>query len=147
MADRESSIVALTNVLEETEGINFVTREFKTIDEISVKQFPAIIIEDDGAETIEDKSGGFADVAFIVSVIGYIHKTKNPSTALNELDRLTKKALGLDFLDSAGFMRSAGMSGFRILPLIERSGTDIAPLGFFERHIELTYEGQLKEGL
>ena len=147
MADRESCIVALANVLEETEGINFVTREFVTIDEVSVKQFPAIIIEDDGAEAIDDKSNGFANVAFIVSIIGYIHKTKDPSTALNELDKLTKKALGVDFLDSTGFMRTAGMSGFRILPLVERSGTDIAPLGFFERPIELTYEGQLSEGL
>ena len=147
MADRESSIVALANVLEETDFINFVSREFITIDEVSTKQFPAILIEDDGKEEIENKSGGFADVAFTISIIGYINKTKDPSTALNELDKLTKKALGLDFLDSTGFMRTAGLSGFRILPLVERSGTDIAPLGFFEREIELTYEGQLKEGL
>lgn len=147
MADRESSIVALANVLKETEGINSITREFKTFQEISNKSFPAIIIEDDGREEIEDKSGGFADVEFVISIIGYVNQTKNTSTALNELDKTVKKALGLDFLDPTGFMRTAGLSGFRIMPLVERSGTDIAPFGFFEREILLTYEGQLKEGL
>ena len=122
-------------------------RVFKNIDDMATNQLPAIIIEDDGEETFEEKSGDYVDVAFVISVIGYIHSTKNPSTVLNELDQLTKTALGQDFLDSSGFMRTAGLSGFRILPLVERSGTDIAPYGFFEREVELTYEGRLSTGL
>lgn len=147
MPDRESCIVALANVLEETEGINAVLRQFIHINEVANNQFPAIIIEDDGKEEIENKSGDFSDVAFTISIIGYVHKTKDLSTALNELDKLTKEALGLDFLDSTGFMRSAGLAGFRILPLVERSGTESAPLAFFEREVELTYEGRLSTGL
>ena len=94
MADRESSIVALAQVLIETDGIKLVTRQFKNIDDLSTKNLPAIIIEDDGEETITEKTGGFADVAFIVSLIGYINTKVDPSTALNKHDQLTKTALG-----------------------------------------------------
>ncbi len=147
MADRESSLVALGQVLINTEGIKLVTRQFKNIDDLSTENIPAIIIEDYGEETITEKSGDFADVAFIVSLIGYINTKVDPSTALNELDQLTKKALGQDFLNSSGLMRTAGLSGFKILPLVERSGTESAPDAFFEREIEITYEGRLSTGL
>ncbi len=147
MADRESSLVALGEVLINTEGIKLVTRQFKNIDDLSTENIPAIIIEDDGEETITEKSGDFADITFIVSLIGYINTKVDPSTALNELDQLTKTALGQDFLNSSGLMRTAGLSGFRILPLVERSGTEIAPYGFFEREVEITYEGRLSTGL
>ena len=147
MADRESCVAALKNVLNETEGIKFVTREFKGIDELAVTQFPAIIIEDDGEEDITYKTGDFADISFGVSIIGYIRSMEDPSTKLNELDKLTKKALGVDFLDSSGFMMTAGLSGFSILPLVERIGSAIAPLALFERTVQLTYESRLSEGL
>ena len=62
MADRESCVAALKNVLNETEGIKFVTREFKGIDELAVTQFPAILIEDDGEEEIEYKTGDWANI-------------------------------------------------------------------------------------
>ena len=147
MADREKSIAALVTVLQAVDTVKAVTREFKTIKEIAATAFPTIIIEDDGREEIEYKTGDFADIKFTISIIGYVSKAKNTTTAVNELDVETKKALGVDFLSSTGVMRSAGVSGFRILPLVERSGSEIAPYGFFEREIELTYESQLSLGL
>lgn len=129
------------------ETVKAVTREFKTIKEISTPMFPTIIIEDDGAEEIDWKSGDFADVMFTVSIIGYVNKAKDVSQALNELDVLLKKALGTDFLSSTGVMRSAGISGFRVMPLVERSGSETTPYGFFEREIQLTYESRLSLGL
>jgi hypothetical protein len=139
--------VALAQVLINTEGIRLVTRQFKSILELSTENLPAIIIEDDGEETITEKSGDFANIAFIVSIIGYVRTTNDLSTALNELDQLTKTALGQDFLNSSGIMRTAGLSGFRILPLAERSGTESKPNAFFEREVEITYEGRLSTGL
>lgn len=146
MASRESCLVALKQVLDVVEGIKLVSREFTGIDEVAQGQFPCILINDDGKEALNYKSGDFADIEFTVSIIGYVNFIQT-STALNELDVLTKEALGSDFLDSSGIMRTAGVAGFRIDPLTERSGFEFSPLGWFEREITLMYEGRLSTGL
>jgi len=148
VADRESCMSALYQVLTNVEGIKKVTREFVQITQVGAPNFPCVIIEDDGKEEIFYKTGDFADITFTVSIIGYINSSKGQTSQnINALDKLVKKTLGTDFLDSSGIMRSAGLAGFRIRELVERSGSEIAPYGFFEREIELTYESRLQDGL
>jgi hypothetical protein len=148
VANRETSLSALVSVLEGVEALKAVSREFRDIRQVASTQFPMVIIEDDGKEEIINKSGDYSDIVFTISIIGYINNKKgHTSQKLNELDVLVKKTLGVDFLDSSGVMRSAGLEGFRIKELVERSGSEIAPYGWFEREIELRYESRLSLGL
>lgn len=147
MADREQSIVSIVNVLKAVPTIKLVTRQFQHFSKLGKSQFPCVIVEDDGNEEIEYKSGGYANITFSINLIGYVSDPKTLSTSLNQLDVLVKKTLGADFLNSTGVMRSAGLIGFTVKPLVERSGTESNPYGHFIREIELEYEGQLSEGL
>ena len=147
MADRESCIVALNQVLDGIEGIKEVSREFKAITQVKANKFPTVIIEDDGKEEIFNKTGDFSDIRFTISIIGYVNKGKDTGTHVNALDKLVKKTLGVDFLSSTGIMMTAGISMFRVRELVDRSSSAIAPYGFFEREIDLTYESRLSLGL
>jgi len=138
---REQIIVKLETLLRGIPSIKLVTREFTPIDDIAANQFPAIIIEDDGAEEFFDKVGGVADVSFEVAVIGYVSQINGVSTALNTLDVDIKKAIALD-------MTLGGLAmAVRIMPYKTRSGSKFSPYGFFERPLKITYEGTLAGGL
>jgi len=137
---REDIIVALTYLLKKAPNVKLVTREFTPIDSISSQQFPAIIIEDDGPEEFFDKTGGFADVSFIVNIIGYVNQG-NVSTGLNKLDTDLKKTI------ASNLTLDGKVATMRILPYTDRSGTQAAPYGFFSRPLRITYEGNLAGGL
>lgn len=154
MADKEQSIVSLIEVLKTAPSIKRIGRQFKTFEEISNEDFPQIIVEEDeGERSIIYTSGGFGNVTFIVNILGYVRDDKNLATAINALDKLVKKQLGLDFqitpTHSAddSLMRSAGLIGFEIKPLSSKSGTEMNPYGWFVRPIQLEYQGILSEGL
>ena len=155
VADRETSIQSLITVLQAVPELKSVGRQFKTFEEIGNTNFPAIIVEEDdsGEESIDYTSGGFGNVIFTVNIIGYVRASKNLATAINKLDVFIKKTLGTDFIITPthtaedSVMRSAGLEGFTIETLKEKSGTEFNPFGRFVRPIKLEYQGLVSEGL
>ncbi len=147
--DREQCVASLVTVLQGVETIKKVSRQFKTFDEISDKEFPHVVVEEDesGENEIDYSSSGFGNITFTVNIIGYVNTSKNLATAINDLDKLVKKTLGTDFMDATGVMQTAGLVGFTIRELSEKSGTEANPFGSFVRPIELEYQGQVSEGL
>lgn len=148
-ATRENCVIALKNVLEQIPNqAGKVSRQFKTLKEIAGPQFPYILIEDDGNEEIEPLSGGFAHVSFEVNVWGYLKSVKDLSSEINEFDRLIKETVWKDFRNKvSGVLLDAGVQSVEIMPLSQRSGTEMNPLGFFERPFKLFYEPQYINGL
>lgn len=138
---REQILNRIETLLKTIPSVKLVTREFVPIDDIASTQFPALIIEDDGAEKFFHKTGGVADVTFDISIIGYVNQLKGVSTTLNILDVELKKAI-------ASNLRLDGLvSTVRIMPYKTRSGSKFAPYGFFDRPLQITYEGTLVGGL
>ena len=146
VANRESCIEAVEKVLQFVEDIAFVSREFIDIEDISTAQFPCVLIEDTGVETIDYKTGDWADVEFSLTIAGYVNNISS-SKPINDFDVKVKTALGLDFLSSTGIMKTANIVGFSIEPLTEKSGIDEYPRGGFVRSISIMYEGRLSTGL
>lgn len=154
MADKEESVIALINVLKGAPEFKDVGRQFKTFEELSDEEFPQLIVEEDeGEESIIYTSGGFGNVTFIVNIVGYVYDADNIASAINALDKLVKKQLGLDFLITPthpaedSIMRVAGLIGFKINPLTSKSGSEMNPYGWFVRPIQLEYQGIVSEGL
>jgi len=148
VASREAALASLATLLDTistangyTLDVKRVTRQFMAIDEMASTELPAIIIEDDGSEDIIRKTGDFADVSFVVSVIGYVNAAAALSTAMNELDLAIKKAVASD--------RTLGGTVAHVLiePQSERSGTQFQPYGWFNRPLKIMYEGRYSEGL
>lgn len=138
---REDILVLIKSLLEGMKGIKLVTREFRPIDDIATTQFPAVIIEDDGAEEYAWKTGGFADISFDINIIGYVNQIGGVSTALNNLDDELKKVISSDLT------LGGNVAIIRILPYTERSGSKFAPYGYFERPLRITFEGTMAGGL
>jgi len=138
---REEILVLLEALMNSVSGVKLVTREFRPIDDISTTQFPAIIIEDDGAEDYAWKTGGFADVSFDINIIGYVNQQGGVSTALNNLDSEIKKIISSDLT------LGGKVAIIRILPYTDRSGSKFAPYGYFERPLRITFEGHISGGL
>ena len=151
MADKEQSIQALMTLLEKVPEIKKVSRQFKSFSEIPKTQFPYIVLEEDiqGEISVEYTSGGFVNVTFIVNVIGYESSSKDLATKINNLDKLVTGTLGTDFTSSDpdnSIMRTAGLNGFTIDPLSEKTGGELNPYGSFTRPIRLEFQGQVSEG-
>ena len=145
---REAALVKLKTLLEGITVANgygldvkHVSRQWKAIDDVSDTQLPAVLIIDDGAETIDEVTSGAADVSFQVSIICYVKDRKNPSTALNLLDANMKKAIYSD-LTLAGTVQAV-----RVLPYLQRDVSSLPPYAFLDRPIEITYEGYHATGL
>lgn len=149
MADRESAINAVIDVLHNAEKVKEISRQFKSFEEISDALFPYLIVEEDeaGEDNIEYKSGGFANIKFVLNIIGYVNSSVDLAAEINKLDKEVKKVLGTDFLNNSGIMRSAGLIGFTIQPLRQKTGTEFNPYGSFVRPILLEYEGLTSTGL
>ena len=150
-SDKETCVASLVTVLQAVQGINKVGRQFKTFDEISEADFPYVAVEEDegGEISLDYTSGGFVNVTFNVNVIGYVNASKNLATELNNLDKLVNGSLGADFIAtprSNSIMRAAGLIGFRIEPLIEKTGTEYNPYASFVRPIQLEFQGLVSEG-
>lgn len=148
MADKETALEALKTALQ---GITIangyaldvkkVTRQFQHIDQVAATSFPVLIIEDDGAEEIDFKTSGFADMQIQVNIIGYVKNKNAVSTKLNQLDAALAKVLH-------GEQTLAGAVGsVSIEPVEERSGSKFKPYGFFKRPVKLFYEVQLSNGI
>ena len=151
MADKEAALVALKTRLETiTTGNGYpfnvkkVTRQFKTIKTFGVKDFPALIIEDDGSEEIDFKTGGtsgLAGIEAIVNIIGYVSGKNDISTRLNELDAALVKAIHSE--QTLG----GAVGAIAIEPTTDKSGSKFTPYGFFVRPVRLFYEVQLSSGI
>lgn len=146
MADRETCIKAFLQVLKGVDGA-IATRDYRVRQQLTADEYPVNLLEDDGNEDITNKTGDWSNVTITISIIGYVHKNDDTSTHVNNLDTLTKKTLGIDWLNTSGIMRTAGICGFRIRELVERSNSGIAPYGFYEREFDITYESRIQLGL
>lgn len=149
MPNKEECIAALKLVLEQIPNqAGKVTRQFKTIKEIPAPKFPYVIVEDDGDEIITPKSGGFANVSVDVNIWGYVRASKDLSSKINEFDRLIKETVWKDFINKvSGVTVKAGITLIEILPIVQRSGTEMNPFGFFERPYRIHYEALYINGL
>jgi len=117
-----------------------VTREFIPIEDISTSQFPAIVIEDDGAESFVFKTGGFADITFDVNIIMAVNQINGVSTAVNKIDSELIKQIG------SNLTLNGKVATIRIMPYTDRSGSKYAPYGFVIRPLRITYEGNITGG-
>jgi len=141
VADKETALAALKTALETISIVNKVTRQFETIEHIASTDFPCLIIEDDGTEVIDFKTGGCADIQVEVNVIGYVNNKDQVSTKLNELDAELVKVIYADPTLSGAVAHAS------IVEIKDRSGSQFNPFGFFVRPIRLFYEVQLSNGL
>ena len=148
MASKEAALVALQTRLETITiangyalDIQKVTRQFETIDSLSAPSFPALIIEDDGPETVDFKTGGFADIQAEVNIIGYVNNKDEVSTKLNQLDAALVKAIHSEQT------LSGAVASISIEPVKDRSGSQFNPFGFFVRPVKLFYEVELSNGI
>ena len=148
MANKEAALVALKARLETitiANGYPFdikkVTRQFKTIKAFAVKDFPILMIEDDGSEDIDFKTGGFAGMEEVVNILGYVRGKNDISTRLNELDAALVKAI-----HSEQTLGDA-VAAIAIEPTTDKSGSKFNPYGFFVRPVRLFYEVQLSDGI
>lgn len=115
-----------------------VTRQFSLPDKFPVTAFPLLILEDDGPETIDHKTGGFADINVEINVFGYVRSQEEVSTKLNELEAALVKRIYTD-------QTLGGVVGaVSIEPVKDRSGSVLSPFGFFVRPVKLFYEVDLK---
>jgi hypothetical protein len=151
VADREQSINALITVLNQIDSVKGIGRQFLTFEEVADTLYPYLVVEEDetGEDSIEETTSGFANVTFTVNIIGYVNSSKDLATKINALDKLIKKTLGSDFTASpvsGSIMRNAGLIGFTIQPLREKTGTEHNPYGSFVRPVQLEYQGILSEG-
>ena len=81
---RENAIAALVTNLQASSAINSVIR-LNDRETLARPAYPAVMVVDDGLETRYPMSGGFADVYFIVRLIGRV-RGKNQSSLMNSLD-------------------------------------------------------------
>ena len=135
MSTREQCISALETLILASPGVKSIFRQFTPIDELASTNLPCVILEDDGQETITHKTGGLVNVAFDISVIGYVESQTALSTAINTLDVAVKKAIAND-ITLGGVAIAAVPQPYNV-----RSGTANAPYGWFDRPIRVTYEG------
>ena len=91
---REAAITALVTLIGTSSAVK-VTRE-SSLDLLSARDFPAVVLTDNGAEEIEYKTGGLADVYVDVDLDLLVQKSKSQSTALNALDLSVKKVIASD---------------------------------------------------
>ena len=148
MADKEAALVALKTALEGITiangyplDIGIVSRQWETPDGIAVTSYPALLIEDDGPETVDFKTGGFADIEVEVNIWGYINNKDQVSTKLNELDSALAKVIHSE--QTLG----GAVAAVSIEPIKDRSGSKFNPYGFFVRPVKLFYEVQLSNGI
>lgn len=83
---REAAISALVSLLGSTATVK---RDTNT-DALSAREFPVVVITDNGSEKIEYKTGGLADVYLTLNLDLMVQVGKNQSTALNALDQSIK---------------------------------------------------------
>ncbi len=139
---KETVIEELFSILSGANFVDLVSREFLTIEEVPAKAKKVIVMEDEGPEDdIRYTSSDFADVDFTVSLWCYIETNENLSTEMNEFDRKIKALLG-----SNRKLNDKAYSS-QILPLTEKSGTELNPWGYFVRPLRIQYEGSVLDGL
>ena len=82
---REAAITALAALIDSSPSVNSVKRDADT-DLLSANDFPCVVITDNGAERLEYKTGGMADVYVTLDLAMMVQTGENQSTALNALD-------------------------------------------------------------
>lgn len=90
---RELAIQALRDQIALATGVKSTTRETDR-DLIPATGMPCVIIPDNGAERIEYKTGGRADVYLTLDLEILTDKPTGQSTSLNALDVAIKRKLG-----------------------------------------------------
>lgn len=94
MSVRENALAALVTKLKAAAGISSVIRADDK-ETLARPAYPAVMVVDDGAETRNPTTGGYADVYFVVRLVGRV-RGKNQSTLMNALDAAIKTALAAD---------------------------------------------------
>ena len=139
---KETVIEELFSIIRSSGLADFVSRDFVTVEEIQARHKKVIILEDEGAEDgIQYTSSDFADVEFTVTLWCYVETNENLSAEMNEFDRKIKALLG-----SNRKLNGKAFSS-QILPLSDKSGTELKPWGFFARPLRIQYEGSVTDGL
>ena len=140
--NKETVIVELFSILNASGLADLVSRDFFTIEEVPATAKKTIIIEDEGAEDdIRYTSSDLADVEFTVTLWCYIESNENLAAEINEFDRKIKALLG-----SNRKLNGKAYSS-QILPLADKSGTELKPWGYFARPLRIQYEGSVTDGL
>lgn len=138
---REAIMEKVADLFKNANVFKSVHRQFKEMKDIASDQFPALIIEGDGPETIHFKTGDLADVSFTVNLIAYIKSRDNLDTAINDIDQHIKE------LSVSNRQLDDTVSDVIFLELSERSGTELHPFGLIVRPLKITYEGTVSAGL
>ena len=140
--DKETILEALESIINASRLADLVDRQFLTVEEIPDNTKKVIIIEDEGPEDdIRYTSSDFADVEFTVTLWCYVDAEENLASEMNKFDKKIKALLGSNRkINNLAFSST-------ILPLSDKSGTEMKPLGFFARPLRIQYEGSVKDGL
>ena len=91
MSLRDQIMEEVKDLFEYAGVFRVVERHWTEMQDIPADSFPALIIEDDGPETIRHKTGDLADVTFVVHMIAYVKAEQNLATAINDIDQHIKE--------------------------------------------------------
>jgi hypothetical protein len=91
---RENAIAALVTNLKASAAINSVIR-LDDKETLARPAYPAVMVVDDGLETRYPLTGGYADVYFIVRLIGRV-RGKEQSSLMNTLDAAINAVVSAD---------------------------------------------------
>lgn len=139
---KETVIEELYSILSGASFVDFIDRDFMTPEELPSNAKRSILMEDEGAEDdIRYTSSDFADVEFTVTLWCYVESNENLAAEMNEFDRKIKALLG-----SNRKLNGKAYSS-QILPLADKSGTEMRPWGRFARPLRIQYEGSVTDGL
>ncbi|MCK5615536.1 hypothetical protein KAR91_77445 [Candidatus Pacearchaeota archaeon] len=140
--DKETILEELYSIIEASGLADLVDRQFLTLEEVPDNTKKVIIIEDEGPEDdIRYTSSDSADVEFTATLWCYVDAEENLASEMNNFDKAIKALLG-----SNRKLNGKAFSS-QILPLSDKSGTEMKPLGFFARPIRIQYEGSVTDGL
>ncbi|MCK5610645.1 hypothetical protein KAR91_52720 [Candidatus Pacearchaeota archaeon] len=142
ITDKETILEAVESILNASMLADLVDRQFLTKEEIPDSAKKVIIMEDEGPENdINYTSSDFADVDFTVNLWCWVTAEENLASEMNRFDKKIKALFGSN--------RKINKLAFssQILPLADKSGTEMKPLGYFVRPLRIQYEGSVKDGL
>jgi len=140
VASREAAIDVLTANLLAHASIKTVLRVDRETS-ISAQSVPAVLVVDDGAEDIQYKTGGLADVYQTVRLIGVVKDIANLSQSMNALDVVIKTVVAADPT------LTGTVAHVTILPQEEKRLNEDDSVAQFTRPVRIFYEASVSGGM
>ena len=137
---REAAITALAALIATATEVKSVFRD-SAPDGISSMSVPCVVLTDNGAEEIERKTGGMADVYVTLDLEIIVDAAKNQSTALNAVDKAVKAKI------ASNATLSGTVANVSILPQTSGDTSGAENTARRTRQVRIFYEASVASGM